>query len=116
MIVKTFNININVFFLIANFEGHALDAYVILMKTKISTLVGIGGGEYRSVQKKRRVAVQESESKKIQKKLSNVAKIFFTNFVSNLPNTILNSATSIYFAIIVSPNISQIFQNFISFY
>ena len=99
-------------------------------------MVGIGGGEYRSVQKKRRVeggewrveggewrvegeevwSVQESGSEKILKKLSNVSKIFFTNFVSNLPNTILNSATSIYFAIIVSQNISQIFQNFISFY
>ena len=61
-------------------------------------------------------SVQESGSEKILKKLSNVAKIFFTNFVSNLANTILNSATSIYFAIIVSQNISQIFQIFISFY
>ena len=73
------------------------------------------GGEWR-VGGEEVWSVQESGSEKIKKKLSNVAKIFFTNFVSNLPNTILNSATSIYFAIIVSPNISQIFQNFISFY
>ena len=61
-------------------------------------------------------SVQESGSEKFSKKLSNVAKIFFTNFVSNLPNTILNGTTPIYFAIIVSQNISKIFQNFISFY
>ena len=57
-------------------------------------LVGIGGGEYRSVRKKRRVeggewrvegeevwSVQESGSEKIIKNLSSVAKFFFQNFI-----------------------------------
>ena len=54
-------------------------------------LVGIGGGEYRSVRKKRRVegeevwSVQEGGSEKKYKKFIKCSKIFFSKFYKVLP-------------------------------